>query len=412
LVDHFFEHPHHLRFLRSGATGAHIEAYASWLVEQGYSFNAGRCQLRGVGHLGFWMAENGLLTCDLDEATVDAFIAHVPTCRCVRRHKGQLHYCVAAARRFLAWARETGISLTVAPAVALHPLIEEFEAWMIKHRNVSPVSLRDCYRLQLCRFLDAVGDDPSTWNAGGIRKFILAQSQRTGSSRTKQAVTAVRGLLRYLAIVGRCPPELVHAPPTIANWRLSSLPTFVSPADVTRIIEACDPGTRSGRRDRAMVLLMARLGLRAGDVSALRLGDIDWAKGTLAVTGKSRRAARMPLPQDVGDAILAWLSDGRPEYDGDEVFVRLYAPVGPIDSSTAAMAAARAEKRAEVQVPRAGSHVLRHSAATALLNEGMSLPAVGALLRHAMLDTTTIYAKVDTTTLGTVARAWAGEVKS
>jgi site-specific recombinase XerD len=355
------------------------------------------------------MAGNDLVLADLDEAMAAAFLAHIPTCRCVRRHAGQLPYCVAAVRRFLPWAREKGISATTRPNGTVPALIVEFESWMTRHRNIVASSLV-CYRLQLRHFLDAVGDDPSKWNAAGIRQFILAQSQRTGISRTKQAVTAVRGLLRYLAIMGRCSPDLVAAPPTVANWRLSSLPVFIARTDVQRIIDGCNASTPAGRRDRAMLLLMARLGLRASDVACLRFKDIDWDAATVAVAGKSRRSSRLPLPQDVGDAILAWLHDGRPDHHGDHVFLRIYAPMGPVDASSVSVAAARAAARAGVALPRAGSHVLRHSAAVGLLDDGMSLPAIGALLRHGSLDTTAIYAKVDAGLLNSVARTWPGEV--
>jgi site-specific recombinase XerD len=217
-------------------------------------------------------------------------------------------------------------------------------------------------------------------------------------------------LLRFLAITGRCPPELVDAPPTIARWRLSSLPAFISQEDVQRILDAPDTSTHTGLRDRAMLLLMARLGLRASDVAAMRLVDIDWHGATITVTGKGRRESKLPLPQDVGDAILAWLSDGRPDSDDDHVFLTVRAPFRALNHSTPSAVAARTAARAEVALPRAGSHVLRHSAATGLLAEGMSLPAIGVLLRHASLDTTGIYAKVDQGLLGGIARPWPAEV--
>lgn len=411
MVERYFEHPYTLRWMRTGATGAHMDAFATSLAARGYSRQSGRGHVRGAAHLGHWMEDNVRTLADTDEALLAEFFAHFPTCRCVRRNKGKFDVAYSGARAFLAWAREAGLAR---PAVGrqLPALIVEFEAWMVQHRNVSPASLRDCYRLQLLRFLAAAGDDPSKYDAAGIRRFILEQGRLTGPSRTRQAVTALRGLLRFLAIMGRCSPNLVHAPPSIARWRLASLPSFVGIDDIEKVIAACDPTTRFGLRDRAMVLLMSRIGLRAGDVTALKLSDLDWRAGTVVVSGKSRRGARMPLPQDVGDAILAWLERGRPNCDGDEVFTRVNAPVGPLDSSAAAAVAAAAIRRSGVKVPRTGSHVLRHSAATALLNEGMSLPAIGALLRHKSLDTTMIYAKVDVATLTTVARPWIAEVTS
>lgn len=235
---------------------------------------------------------------------------------------------------------------------------------------------------------------------------MLEQSQQTGPSRAKHAVTAVRMLLRYLAIMERCAPELVDAVPTVAHWRCGTLPKHLSREVVDRIVASCNPATVTGRRDHAVVLLIARLGLRAGDVSALRLGDIDWSGATIGVFGKGRREARLPLPQDVGDAILAWLSDGRPDHSGDHVFLRVRAPGGPLDRSSVKGIAARAAERADATKAYVGIHVLRHSAATTLLREGMSLSGIGALLRHRSVETTTIYAKVDADLLRTVVRPW------
>lgn len=411
MIEKFFEHRYTLRFLRSGATAPHIEAFAASLVEAQYSHHAGRAVLRGVAHLGHWLDTVDRDMASLDEAVLTAFFDHIPTCRCVRRHKGQLPYCVAGARRFLGWCRDQGFVTTQRPAPSLPRLIVEFEAWMVHHRNVQPITLRDVYRRPLLRFIDHVGDDAAGFDATGIRTFVLAEAQRVAVRTAKSSASALRHLLRFLSVMGRCRPELVDAVPTIANWRLSSLPTFISPADVERILAACDPSTAGGCRDRAMLLLMARLGLRAGDVAALRFGDIDWAAATVTVFGKTRRRSRLPLPQDVGDAILAWLERWRPASSDDHVFLRLRAPIRPYaDGQAVSTCAARATRRAGVAVPRAGSHVLRHSAATALLGEGMSLPAIGALLRHSSMETTAIYAKVDVGLLTTVARVWPTEV--
>ncbi len=409
MIEQFYEHPNALRHLRSGATGPHMDAYARHVAATGFTHNTSREKLRGAAHLGHWLDKQGLDLAGLDEDGLERFFAHFSGCTCVRKNKGDFKNHYPAARCFLAWAREKDVVTTSAPEPPPVPaLVVQFELWMLRHRNVVTATLHDCYRLPLRRFLDAVGDDPSTWDAGGVRRFIIEQAGRTGPSCAKNVVTAVRMFLRYVAVTGRCSPNLVDATPTIAHWRLGALPAFISSEDVQRIIDAADPTTRSGRRDRAMLLLMARLGLRAGDVAALAMSDIDWEDATVAVKGKARRTCRLPLPQDVGDAILAWLENGRPRHDSDYVFLTLYAPVRPLDHSAPSAMAARAAKRAGV--PVTGSHVLRHSAATTLLNQGTSLPAIGALLRHAILDTTKVYAKVDVGLLSSVARPWPTEV--
>jgi integrase len=407
MIEQFYEHPYTLRYLRGGVTGAHLDAYAKHVADSGYAYLTGREKLRGVAHLGHWMAGEGVSLAELDEEVLSCFSEHLGSCTCAHRSRGRVGEQCAATRAFLTWARSVSLVRTLPPPPPLlPPLIEEFEAWMMRHRNVMPSTLGDAYRLPLRRLLDTLGEQPSAWDAAGIRRFIMGLAATRGRNVAKHAITPVRMLLRYLAITGRCSPGLVYATPTIAQWRLSALPAFISPEAVQRIIDATDIGTRSGLRDRAMLLLMARLGLRAGDVIALRLGHIDWQDSTITVAGKSRSESRLPLPQDVGDAILAWLAEGRPEHDGDHVFLTVYAPFRPLNHGTASGMVARVAKRAGVDLPRAGSHVLRHSAATGLLAGGMSLPAIGALLRHASLDTTAIYAKVHVDLLAEIARPW------
>jgi integrase len=189
-------------------------------------------------------------------------------------------------------------------------------------------------------------------------------------------------------------------------WRLAKLPRYLPADDVERIIAACDRSSPMARRDRAMLLLLARLGLRAGDVVGLRLGDIEWGQGRLRVVGKGRRETRLPLPQDVGDAILGYLEIERPVSATDHVFLTARTPIRPIGSSGLRDAVARAIERAGVEAPCRGAHVLRHSLATRLLREGATLGAIGALLRHRDVSTTALYAKVDIGLLGQIARPW------
>ena len=411
MIEQFFKRPHTLRHLRSGATGPHMDAYAKHVAEAGFSYGTGRKKLRGAAHLGHWMVKEGVSLVDLDEEGLERFFEHFQNCDCGRMNTGQFEEQHPAAHAFLDWGRIVGLVGTIPPSPPpIPPLIAEFEAWMVHHRGVLPSTLCDLYRLPLRRLLGTLGEEPTAWDAAGIRRFIMGLAATGGRCVAKNSVTPVRMLLRYLAITGRCPPELVYAPPTIARWRLSSLPAFISPEDVQRILDATDVTTCKGLRNRAMLLLMARLGLRAGDVAGLRLEDIDWQEATISVVGKSRRASKLPLPQDVGDAILSWLADGRPEYGGDHVFLTICAPFRPLNHSTPSRMVARVARRAGVDLPRAGSHVLRHSAATGYLAEGMSLPAIGTLLRHASLDTTEIYAKVDMGLLSGIARPWPLEV--
>jgi site-specific recombinase XerD len=216
--------------------------------------------------------------------------------------------------------------------------------------------------------------------------------------------------LRFLFATERCPSCLEATVPTIAEWRLSSLPRYLPPEDVERVIAGCDDATAIGIRDKAIVLLLARLALRASEVAGLRGDDIDWSQGTVSVVGKNRREARLPLPQEVGDAMLRYLDTARPPVESTRVFITATAPWKPITRYVVKAAAAQAIRRVGVEAPSYGAHVLRHSAATAMLRDGASLQVIGEVLRHRHIDTTAHYAKVDVGLLQEVTRPWPGAV--
>jgi integrase len=223
--------------------------------------------------------------------------------------------------------------------------------------------------------------------------------------------TALRGYLRFLAATGVCRLSLDHAVPIIPQWRLSALPRFLPGGAVEQVIASCDLTKPHGVRDRAILLLLARLGLRAGDVLMMRLSDIAWDEGMIRVRGKGRREIRLPLPQDAGDALLDYLSRGRPSADADRIFLRSRAPYRPFrDSSVISSIVRLALKRADIlDAPSRGANLLRHSAATSMLRAGATLDAVGTVLRHRSIDMTAHYAKVDVTMLQLIAQPWPGE---
>jgi integrase len=216
----------------------------------------------------------------------------------------------------------------------------------------------------------------------------------------------VRAFLRYLVAVGRARDGLQHAIPSFASWRLSSLPRHLEPQVVERVIDACQPTSHVLRRDRAVLLLLSRLGLRSGDVIGLTFNDIDWREATLAVSGKSRRREHLPLPQEVGDAMLEYIRHGRPAVRHYRVFLTVRAPFRPLTAGCVSQIARAALHRAGVDSPSHGAHVFRHSTATAMLRQGASLASIGAVLRHRLPDTTLQYAKVDLVTLAEVAMPW------
>jgi site-specific recombinase XerD len=261
------------------------------------------------------------------------------------------------------------------------------------------------------QLLPLLGPDPEVYDAATVRSIILSESQRRRSANTKSIVTALRSYLRYLATQGLCSPSLDQAVPTVAHWKHANLPKYLPAAKVEALINSCDTTTPTGIRDRAILLLLARLGLRAGDVMRLRIDDIDWQQGSLRVCGKGRRVAKLPLPQDAGDALLKYLTEVRPDVAIAKIFLRSMAPCRPfVESSTGiSTIVRRALVRAGIDdAPSRGAHMLRHSAATILLRSGMPLAAIGAVLRHRSIDTTARYAKVDVPSLKKIAQPWPG----
>ena len=316
------------------------------------------------------------------------------------------------ARHFLSHLRDTGVVRPGAPLEKrpLPTIIDGFERWMRQHRGVSESTLTP-YRLILTRLLGAIGETPGNYNAHALRRGVEMQTSRCGRSWAKLVITAVRMFLRYLVVHSLCEPALVDALPTIAHWKRASCPDYLSKEEVEKLLVACIPATTEGARDRAVLLLLVRLGLRAGDIVHLRHANIDWEHGALQVTGKGRRQSVLPLPQDAGDAILNYLEHWRPDVRDEHVFLRVNAPFVPLASSSAVSSLVnRAARRARLSASRIGAHILRHTAASLMLQEGVSLQTIGGILRHQSIDTTVLYAKVDVKMLSEIAQPWPGEV--
>ena len=360
-------------------------------------------------HLGVWAEAHDVGSTALDEGAVGAFLAHLPRCCCPGQHAGRHAQAGAFTRAFVRYLRVAGIVPPPAQqAVARPQLVTGFCEWMRRQRGLTDSTLRNYGRVAAL-LVDRLGDDPDRYESGALRAAVRDVTGGHGASTAKQVATVARAFLRYLAVEGRCRPGLEAAILPVAGWSLASLPRYVSADAVQRIIDACDPARPCGARDRAALLLLARLGLRGGDIVRMRLSDIDWADARLRVTGKGRREVRLPLPQEVGDAILAYLRGRHPAVACDRVFLRSRAPWRPLgDSSSVSAIVRHAIERAGVSAPTQGAHLLRHSAATAMLREGVSLPSIGIVLRHRSVETTAHYAKVDVELLRSVAQPWLG----
>jgi integrase/recombinase XerD len=386
-----------------------LDRFTHWLAQRGYRHESIRRRLVGAAQFVTWAQRTECPLQAMSPATLEHFRRHLAQQHQLHRSRGQHSVRWLGAQRFFEFLQAQHIIASPhAPQEAPYPaLLEAFEQWIQVHRGVQVSTLR-IYRPHGLAVLTALGACPEQWDAAQVRTAILTYGHRRSTALAKKRITALRMLLRFLSATGHCQPGLEEALPPIASWRLATLPRYLSPEDVERVIAAGESTTARGLRDKAIVLLLARLGLRAGEVASLRLDDIDWAQGTFRVMGKSRREAKLPLPQDVGDAVLGYLEIARPAVPSPFLFLTALAPWTPITRYVVTSVATRAIQRAGIKAPVLGAHVLRHLAATGLLRQGASLQVIGEVLRHRAVDTTAHYAKVDVALLQQVTMPWPG----
>jgi integrase len=289
-------------------------------------------------------------------------------------------------------------------------LLAEFRMWLDRERGLAPVSVR-CYSKQAKYFLAAVGGPGavSGLGAGKVTAFMVEHSRDRNTWSAKAMVTSLRSFLRFAHAAGRTTVPLAGAVPAVASWRLAPLPRALPAAETTRLLAGCGRETAVGLRDYAVLSLLARLGLRGAEAAGLRLGDIDWRAGEIAVTGKGSRTERLPLPAPAGEALAAWITGGRPRCESRAVFVTVRRPYRPLTPEAVRAIMGRACDRAGLE--RRGAHQLRHTLATEMLRAGASLPEVGQVLRHRSQLSTSLYAKVDQNALRPLARPWPGAGK-
>jgi integrase/recombinase XerD len=398
--------PRWLSQMRSTPAAPFLDDFVTALAKAGYQKITIREFVRSATHLSRWLERRDQSLIENGVSEIHNFRRHLSRCRCPGFTPSSTRY-VRGAGLFLRHLEDAGlITRQVCPAPTQPPLLSGFCQWMRQHRGAKDATL-EAYGRVILDVVRSLGEEPMRFNARVLRAFVLDRSPRYGRSKAKLIVTALRAFVRYLIAQGLCPIGLDGAIPTIAGWKLASLPRYLPADDVERVLASCDPTTAIGTRDRAVLLLLSRLGLRAGDVSQLRWRDVDWHQAEVQVVGKSRHAARLPLPQEVGDALLRHLTSAPAAALSDPVFLNTSPPLGrAISSGGISCIVERAITRAGIQAPSRGAHVLRHSAARSLLADGASLQSIGVLLRHQLLDTTTIYAKVDFRVLSTLARPW------
>lgn len=392
---------------KPGAMAPYIAGMDTKLAAAGYTPGTRRGMLKIVGDVGRWLDAERLTAADFNESTVAPFCAARAAAGFTQKLYGR---CFSLMFELL---REEGV-LAPLPAVVVSPLealLTDYREWLIHEKDLAAMTVLRYEKLAR-RFLQVgqpAGEliDTGTLSGIHISAFVLAESGRVSLGSARGRVAEMRSLLRYLYITDRTSWNLAGCVPSVGGWRDAHLPVSLSLEQVEAMVASCDRGTSTGRRDRAIMLLLARLGLRSIEVARLRLDDIDWRAGELTVRGKARRRDLMPLPVDAGEALADYLHEGRPASPHREVFITERAPRKPIPADLVGDVVRRAGRRANC--PDGKAHRLRHALATDMLAKDIPLLDIGQVLRHRDLATTAIYAKVDIGSLRGIAQDWPGQ---
>jgi site-specific recombinase XerD len=412
MIECFRAEPKDIPPLSSGPLEEHVASFATHLARQHYCRQIARRKLRLVAQLNRWLSKRRIPLVQVDEALISTFLEarrkiQRPGSGDRRTLSGLLHYL-----------RTTG----VAPVRRLckacscfDQIVQDYEHFLIEQRCLAAGSI-PIYASVVKRFLKHRFPDGRIrlreLRADAVTGFVRSASLDYALRTLQSSMSSLRSFLRFLLQCGRISIPLANAVPTVAAGHSSELPKYLEPAQVEKLLTSCDRRRNRGRRDYAILLLLARLGLRAGEVAQLCLEDIDWQAGELCVHGKRARLDRLPLPQDVGQAIANYLKARHSSESSRRVFLCTNAPYEGLANSQAVGAVVkRALNRARLFPAHRGAHLLRHSLATSMLRRGATMVQIGQVLRHQQIQTTEIYAKVDVNALRALAQPWPGGVR-
>lgn len=406
MIDSIFSRPWPIQQLRRNLLRTYIEDLAALLVEQGYPQETAQRKIGLVAAFGRWIEARRYTLASLDEKKVDSFV------RARKRHRTIQRGDRKTLRQVLDLMRSRGDvppSPTKTPS-SLERALNEYTDYLVRERGLARRTIRQ-YQFYVREFLI------ERFGRGSIRldrlqqadthRYLQCKSRLVCSISLQGVVAALRSYMTFLRLQGKVQPDLASGIPAIACWRLSRVPKYLKPAEVEQLLNCCDQRTIKGQRDYTILLLLARLGLRAGELIAMRLEDIHWDSGEMLVRGKGQRHDRLPIPKDVGKALATYLRHGRPRCHSRHIFVRLNAPhrqfAGSSDISTIVR---QTIERAGLNPPYKGAHVLRHSLATHMLHKGASLTEIGEVLRHRSPASTEVYSKVHLGALSALAQPW------
>jgi integrase/recombinase XerD len=389
----------------SGPLVPFAAGFKQYLTELGY--RSGHGLVGWMAELSAWMSGQSLEPGDLDRDAWERFVSQ----RAFASGAGRQRWRGAVSPLVEYLGEVAGLPAWGPPPAScdlVGIVVDDYERYLRDERGMAGRSVRNYLqvaRLFLSFAVPAAGElELDALTASVVIEFVTAQTRRLKVASSKAATTRLRSFLRFLYVRSLMTASLAGAVPSVASWRLASLPKSLEPSQVAALLVSCDRRSSIGRRDYAILVVLGRLGLRAGEVAGLQLEDIDWRAGDLLVRGKGSRVDRLPLPVDVGEAVAGWLQRGRPRCVDRSVFVRMRAPQRGLSPEGISAVVWHACERAGL--PPICAHRLRHTAATQMLRGGASLSEVGYVMRQRSSEVTSIYAKVDRRALQAVIRPW------
>jgi len=388
----------------------HIDAFARKLNEQGFKHYSITPQIRLVAKFSRWLKANHIsLECVSDEHT-QRFL------RRSKRRKAIGCGSFAALRRLMALLRQCGAipnePLLVVEVTPIQMVTDAFAQHLRQDQGLSRTTCVQYLPFAEQFLAECFGNgsvDLSVLCAADVVEFVKHQASRLSQARAKCATIALRSFLRYLRYRGEIALDLAAAVPTVPNWSMTGIPRAIAPDHVRAVLESCRRDTPVGRRDYSILMLLARLGLRSGEIVALTVDSIDWDLGCLTAVGKGGQSSQLPLPAEVGKAIADYLLRGRPRSSCRTLFLRANAPIRGLGAHTSIASIVNAAiTRAGIETTHRGAHQFRHALACQMLRQGATLTEIGSLLRHRHPKTTGIYAKVDFAALRPLSLPWPG----
>ncbi|MCX6630370.1 MAG: tyrosine-type recombinase/integrase [Candidatus Solibacter sp.] len=414
MIKTYFAAPHVLDRMHSGLMAPYLDTLASELQSRDYSRKSIRRQLRNVDSFGWWLNQQNLTAAEITDDLVGRYVGGLHRSVRTGYSKGYRPHNARGLPRLLELLRGSGVLSPV--VISAQPGVDRLQEFdqHLEHVRGATRATRIGYLCQVRGFLKHVfGDSDPDWTKIGpadVASYITVRAAKLSITRRRDPITPMRAFLRYMTGEGLLPASLEYAIPPIRQWKHATLPAALSPEELNRVLVVPSERTAKSVRNHAILLLLARLGLRAGEVRRLSLEDIDWRLGNLLVrAGKNHRERVLPLPEDVGEAAVSYLKDWRPQSNERAVFLNLCPPHRPLGSSQVIWSVAvQALKGAGVSTPRPGAHLFRHTVATQMVRRGATFKSVSDVLGHQTLGVTGIYAKLDLPSLAKVALPWPG----